>query len=150
MTEKYNLNYAGRNFLILRCRKAIPVYMIWPELYVHYNSLSYALSSLHCMSALTIKENSALFNCLECPLEDRDKCLLFCDTSANLTPSKVSFPSQTPKSYWLCTCWSESTFALSCPTLCNPMDCSLPGSSIHGIFQARVLEWIAISFSNLC
>ena len=39
--------------------------------------------------------------------------------------------------------------AQSCPTLCNPMDCSLSGSSVHGIFQARVLEWIAISFSNL-
>jgi len=37
-----------------------------------------------------------------------------------------------------------------CPTLCNPMDCSLPGSSIHGIFQARILEWIAISFSRRC
>ena len=36
----------------------------------------------------------------------------------------------------------------SCPTLCNPMDWSLPGSSIHGIFQARVLEWVAISFSR--
>ena len=34
--------------------------------------------------------------------------------------------------------------AQSCPTLCNPMDCSLPGSSIHGIFQARILEWVAI------
>ena len=36
----------------------------------------------------------------------------------------------------------------SCPTLCDHMDCSLPGSSIHSIFQARVLEWIAISFSR--
>ena len=36
----------------------------------------------------------------------------------------------------------------SCPTLCNPMDCSPPGSWIHGVFQARVLEWGAISFSN--
>ena len=43
---------------------------------------------------------------------------------------------------------SESEVAQSCPTLCNPMDCSLPGSSIHGIFQARVLEWGAISFSR--
>ena len=33
-------------------------------------------------------------------------------------------------------------------TLCNPMDCSLPGSSVHGIFQARILEWVAISFSR--
>ena len=42
--------------------------------------------------------------------------------------------------------WSE--VAQSCPTLCNPMDCSLPGSSVHGIFQARILEWVAISFSS--
>ena len=36
---------------------------------------------------------------------------------------------------------SESEVAQSCPTLCDPMDCSLPGSSAHGIFQAKVLEW---------
>ena len=42
----------------------------------------------------------------------------------------------------------KSEVAQSCPTLCNPVDCSLPGSSIHGIFQARVLEWGAISFSR--
>ena len=35
----------------------------------------------------------------------------------------------------------------SCPTLCDPMDCSIPGSSVHGSFQARVLEWVAIAFS---
>jgi len=44
---------------------------------------------------------------------------------------------------------SESEVAQSCMTLSNPMDCSLPGSSIHGIFQARVLEWGAIAFSSL-
>ena len=43
---------------------------------------------------------------------------------------------------------SESEFTQSCPTLCNPMDCSPPGSSVHGILQARVLEWVAISFSR--
>ena len=43
---------------------------------------------------------------------------------------------------------SESEVVQSCPTLSDPMDCSLPGSSIHGIFQARVLEWGAIAFSN--
>ena len=43
---------------------------------------------------------------------------------------------------------SESEFAQFCPTLCDPMDCSLPSSSVHGIFQAIVLEWIAISFSK--
>ena len=43
---------------------------------------------------------------------------------------------------------SESEFAQWCPTPSNPMDCSLPGSSVHGIFQARVLEWVAIAFSD--
>ena len=43
---------------------------------------------------------------------------------------------------------SESEVAQSCLTPSDPMDCSLPGSSIHGIFQARVLEWGAIAFSN--
>ena len=41
-----------------------------------------------------------------------------------------------------------SEVAQSCPTLCDPVDCSPPGSSIHGILQARILEWVAISFSN--
>ena len=44
---------------------------------------------------------------------------------------------------------SESEIAQSCPTLWDPMDCSLPDSSFHGIFQARVLEWVAIAFSKL-
>ena len=44
---------------------------------------------------------------------------------------------------------SESEVAQLCPTLSDPMDCSLPGSSVHGIFQARVLEWSAIAFSDL-
>ena len=43
---------------------------------------------------------------------------------------------------------SESEVAQSCPTFSDPMDCSLPGSSVHGIFQARVLEWGAIAFSK--
>ena len=44
---------------------------------------------------------------------------------------------------------SQSEVAQLCPTLSNPMDFSLPGSSVHGIFQARVLEWVAIALSNL-
>ena len=43
---------------------------------------------------------------------------------------------------------SENEVAQSCLTLHDPMDCSLPGSSVHGIFQARVLEWVEISFSR--
>ena len=44
---------------------------------------------------------------------------------------------------------SESEVTQSCPTFSNPMDCSLPGSSVHGTFQARVLEWGAIAFSGI-
>ena len=45
-------------------------------------------------------------------------------------------------------CCIESEVAQLCPTLCDPVDCSLPGSSIHGILQARILEWVTISFSR--
>ena len=43
----------------------------------------------------------------------------------------------------------ENEVTQSCPTLCDPMDYSLPGFSVHGIFQARVLEWVAISFNSI-
>ena len=43
----------------------------------------------------------------------------------------------------------ESVVGQLCLTLCDPTDCSLPGSSVHGMFQATVLEWIAISFSKI-
>ena len=60
--------------------------------------------------------------------------------------------------YWLHIYWSWLSLVLfllhacmhtqSFPTLCNPMDCSLPGCSVYGIFQARILEWVANSFSR--
>ena len=46
---------------------------------------------------------------------------------------------------WL---WRSVLVAQSCPTLCDPMDCSLPSSSVHGILQDRILEWISIPFSR--
>ena len=62
--------------------------------------------------------------------------------------------------YWLISCnkctilvqdvnESESEVAQSCLILCDPGDCSLPGSSVHGVFQARILDWVAISYSKL-
>ena len=48
----------------------------------------------------------------------------------------------------MCIVRGESEFAQSCPTLCNPMDSSLQGSSVHEFFQARLLEWVAIPFSR--
>ena len=42
----------------------------------------------------------------------------------------------------------ESAVTQSCPTLCHPMDCSPPGSSVHGVLQAKILGWVAIPFSR--
>ena len=44
--------------------------------------------------------------------------------------------------------WYVSEVTQSCLTLCDPMDCSLPGSSVHGILQAKILEWVAIPYSR--
>ena len=51
-------------------------------------------------------------------------------------------------SYLVTFCHCESEVPQLCLTLCNPMNCSLLGSSIYGIFQARILEWVAIAFSR--
>ena len=48
----------------------------------------------------------------------------------------------------VCVCVCAHTHAQLCPTLCDPMDCRLPGSSVHGVLQARTLEWVAISSSR--
>jgi len=65
-----------------------------------------------------------------------DKQIVMCEHWSGLP-----FPSPMQK--------SESEVAQSCPTFSDPMDCSPPGSSVHGIFQARVLEWDAIAFSYI-
>ena len=47
-----------------------------------------------------------------------------------------------------CDCMHDAKLLQSCQTLCNPMDCSLSGSSVHGIFQVRILEWVAMPSSR--
>ena len=65
-----------------------------------------------------------------------------------LSHSMVHIPSpDDPNHICLFLCFVNREVAQSCPTLCYPMDCSLPGSSVHGILQVRVLEWVTISFS---
>ena len=77
-------------------------------------------------------------------------------TAAHQAPLSTEFSRQ---EYWsglpfpspnLCTAAAAAKLLQSCPTLRGPMDCSPPGSSLHGIFQARVLELGTIAFSNLC
>ena len=74
-------------------------------------------------------------------------------TSAHQAPRPWDSPGKTTGvgCHFLLQCMkvkSESEVTQSCPTLCDPMDCSLPGSSIHSIHQARIQEWVAISFSS--
>ena len=68
-------------------------------------------------------------------------CPTLCDPIDGSPPDWSGLPFPSPM--------RESEVAQSCPTLSDPMDCSLPVSSIHGIFQARVLEWGAIAFSDI-
>ena len=60
-------------------------------------------------------------------------------------PIDVTLQSHSGRIHFMCMC---ANLLRSCPSLCNPMDCSLPGSSAHGILQARILEWVAISSSR--
>ena len=92
-------------------------------------------------------------------LLSRFSCVRFCATpqvAAHQAPLSLGFSRKNAGvgCHFLLQCMkmkSESEVAQSCPTLSDRMDCSLPSSSVHGIFQARVLEWGAIAFSrNQC
>ena len=85
-------------------------------------------------------------------------CPTLCDPHRR-QPTRLPHPGDSPGMntglgcHFLLQCMkvkSESEVAQSCPTLSDPMDCSPPGSSVHGIFQARVLDWSAIAFPVLC
>ena len=85
------------------------------------------------------------------------KSLQSCRTLCPWQPTRLPHPWDSPGKntgvgcHFLLQCRkvkSESEVAQSCPTLSDPMDCSLPGPSVYGIFQARILEWGAIAFSG--
>ena len=84
-------------------------------------------------------------------------CPTLCDPIDGSPPTRLPRPWDSPGKntgvgcHFLLQCVkvkSEREVIQSCPTLRDPLDCSPPGSSIHGIFQARVLEWVAIAFSD--
>ena len=77
---------------------------------------------------------SILWRCLVLPLS----CLYLCISHSEVNSFTLKWKERK----------KESEVAQSCPTLCNPVDCSPEGSSVHGILQARILEWVAISFSR--
>ena len=87
-------------------------------------------STNNCISSQTIKWSSII------QVKDMQICSNFTSHSCVLSQKAAGGYYQLRK------------MKVKCPTLCNTMDCSPPGSSVHGIFQARVLEWVAISFSR--
>ena len=104
---------------------------------------------------------SLLFNMLSAAAAAAAKslpsCLTLCDLIDGRQPTRLPRPWDSPGKntgvgcHFLLQCMKvkrESEVAQLCPTLSDSMDCSLPGSSVHGIFQARILEWGAIAFSG--
>ena len=90
-----------------------------------------------------------LANCIfQLPFTFRSQRPIGLSLITQLVSTKAKSTLPLPKLQFTIEGKSESEVAQSCPTLSDPMDCSLPGSSIHGIFQARVLEWGAIAFSQ--
>ena len=104
--------------------------------------LSKGLSSLlqHHSSKASILWHSALFTV--------QLSHLYMTTGKTIALTRWTFAGKAMSLLFNMLSESESEVAQSYPALCNPMDCSLPGSSLHGILQARVLEWVAISFSR--
>ena len=91
--------------------------------------------------------------------KSRQSCPTLCDPiDWTMQPTRLPGPWDSPGKNTGVGCYfllqymkvkSASEVTQSCPTLSDPMDCSTPGSSIHGIFQARVLEWGAMAFSTI-
>ena len=112
-------------------------------LYVSYISIKakkQAKSLNRCFSMLLLSYFSRVQLCVT-PEKAAHQAPLSLGFSRREHWSGLPFPSPLHK--------SESEVAQLCPTLSDPMDCSLPGSFVHGIFQARVVEWGAIIFSDL-
>ena len=122
---------------------------IVPHVLWHYlNSLSCAEGNLrfrekliHCFISLHAAKSLQSYPTLCDPTDGSPPGSPSLEFSRQEHWSGFPFPSpmhESEKWKWSC----------SCPTLCDPMDCSLPGSSVHGIFQARIVEWVAVSFSK--
>ena len=107
------------------------------------------------ISRINLSESSELTFLAAAAAKSLQSCLTVCDPIDGSPPGSLPWDSPGKNTgvgcHFLLQCMkvkSESEVAQSCRTLSDPMDCSPPGSSIHGIFQARVLEWVVIVFSN--
>ena len=111
------------------------------ELSTQVTNAVHSILSYHCVAAAKLPQS----------------CLTLCLTPHRRQPTRLPHPRDSAGKntgvgcHFLLQCMkvkSESEVSQLCPTLSDPMDCSLPGSSAHGIFQARVLEWGAIAVLN--
>ena len=121
----------------------------------HLLEPSPSVLSMHMYEIICTVQGNALLSLLAATAKSLQSCPTLCDPIDGSPPGSPR-PWDSPGKntgvgcHFLLQCMkvkSESEFTQSCPTLSDPMDCSLPGSSVHGIFQARVLEWVAIAFS---
>ena len=120
-----------------------------------FNWLAHYYFQLICF---TFKIETRITWCLLLLLLSRFSHVRLCETPETPEPTRLLCPWDFPGKNTGVGCHfllqgmkvkSENEVAQSCPTPSDPMDCSLPGPSVHGIFQARVLEWVAIAFSGL-
>ena len=106
-------------------------------------------SGKYCSSVIWGLANVSFFNYKPMIFKDKEQRIksnifFFCAVMEICFVNRVELKRRISHSEYLC-----AELLQSCPTLCDPRDCSLPGSSVHGIFQARVLEWGAIFFSDI-
>ena len=90
-------------------------------------------------------KNAFLSPCLHCALEQLHMVGAILYQTVGVESNGISVYTSVNKA-WILTCGQLCSVAPLCLTLCNPMDCSPPGFSVHGILQARILEWVAIPF----
>ena len=121
----------------------MPIKCLRIKAYRHHSSTTTPLSGMH-YTGLPLKcEGISTFNELGCPL-----CLCPMREREGLFVKHKHAHTYLYMRVCVCVCVYESEVSQSCPTLCHSMDCSPPGSSVHGVCQARILDWVAIFFSR--
>ena len=89
-----------------------------------------------------------VFQCITAYPLTQASLIRFSFKTLNLEKLDAGTKKNIRKNMFIWSCIHASKSLQSCPTLCDPIDCSPPGSSVHGILQARILEWVAISYSR--
>ena len=142
---------------MVRCGNGGGYFLSWGVvtlIWLNYSSSCYDLCTSLCI-CYTSRKYLPIYVYAAAAANSLQSCLILCDPIDSSPPGSCLWDSPGKNTgvgcHFLLQCMkvkNESEVAQSCLTLSDPLDCSLPGSSIHGIFQARVLEWGAIAFST--